>query len=297
MKKIIYILLAFLFAYNNNVAAQELNSKVTINIAQLQGADTEMFKTLQDNLTQLINEYKWTDATFRANERIDCTFTITIADGSDGIYSGDIQITSRRPVYNSSYVTSMFNFKDSEFAFSYNRENLEYNETNITSNLIAMMSFYVYVVIGLDFDSYSLGGGRPYFEQALSIANSAQSLNQKGWRPFDNDRNRYSLALALTEESSRNFHSMWYNYHRLGLDEMAGNADRARTKVIETLEDLNALYGARPQSVLISFYGDTKLDELFNIYTKATREEKDKAHKLLQKIYPTKSSVVDKFKN
>lgn len=295
MRKIIYILLALCLVVN--AKAQELNSKITINTDQIQGVDKDMFKTLQDNLMQLMNENKWTDATFRPNERIDCTFTITLKDGTDGIYSGDLQITSRRPIYNASYVTSILNFKDADFSFSYNRENIEYNENNITSNLVAMMSFYAYVIIGLDFDSYSLNGGRPYFDKALSIANSAQSLGQKGWRPFDSDRNRYSLALALTEESSRSFHDMWYNYHRLGLDEMAGNADRGRTKIIETLNDLNTLYGARPSSVLISFYGDTKLDELFNIYTKATREEKQEAHKILQKIYPTKGSVVDKFKN
>lgn len=296
IKKSIYLItIALLLCVN--IQAQELNAKVTINTSKIQSADSDLFTTLQDNITQFLNDNKWTDATFRPNERIDCTFTLTVNSVDGASITGDLQITSRRPTYNSSYITPIFNFKDVDISFDYNRETLEFNETNLTSNLVAIMSFYSYIIIGLDFDTFSLNGGRPYFEKAMSIANAAQSFsNVKGWRAFDSDRNRYALALGLTEESSKNFHDLWYGYHRLGLDEMPANADRGRTKLIESLSNLDELYKARPSSVLVSFFGDTKLDELVNIFTKATSEEKQATHKMLQKIYPTKSSTVEKIK-
>lgn len=297
MKTIRYIFLLTLFIFTQStIHAQELNVKLNINAQKVQDIDQDLVKTLEENLVQFLNENKWTNTTFRTNERIESTFTITINGFEDNKYSCDLQITCRRPVYNASYTTPTFNFKDAEITFEYNRESLEYNETNITSNLTAVMAFYAYVIIGIDFDSFAPNGGRPYFEKAMEIANAVQSLNEPGWKPFDNDRNRYSLALALTEETSSVFHSMWYKYHRLGLDEMAANADRSRLKIEETLNDLDQLYQARPSSVLLSMYGDTKLDELVNIYSKASQDEKTKAVKILQKIYPTKSSAIDKIK-
>ena len=130
----------------------------------------------------------------------------------------------------------------------------------------------------------------------MQIVNNAQSLNTKGWAPFGGDRNRYAMALALTEESSSVFHSMWYNYHRKGLDEMAANPSRGRAGVIATIPDLQTIYKARPSSAILSFYGDTKLDELVNIYSEATSEEKNEAYKILQPIFPTKRYIIDKIK-
>lgn len=297
MKKISLIFVLFYFFSAHAIFAQELNVKVTVNTQKIQNADADLYKSLEESLTLFLNESRWTNSNFRVNEKIDATFTITVNSIDGTKQTCDLQITTRRPVHNSTYTTPTFNFKDSEFAFDYNRESLEYNQNSITSNLVGVISYYAYVIIGLDFDSFSLNGGKVYFERAMEIANAAQSLNESGWKPFDNDRNRYALALALTEESSKSFHDMWYKYHRLGLDEMAANADRGRTRIIESIDDLDLLYQARPSSVLLTMYGDTKLDELVNIYTKATSEEKNNAHKILQKIYPTKASTVDKIKS
>lgn len=296
-KTFIYIISFLALALASlSAKAQELSVKLTINTQKVQNADADLFKTLQDGLTEFLNESRWTNSNFRMNEKIDCTFTITVNSSEGTRHSCDLQITTRRPVHNSAYTTPTLNFKDAEFAFDYNRESIEYNETNMSSNLVAVMTYYAYVIVGLDFDSFSPNGGRPYFERAMEIANAAQSLNESGWRAFDNDKNRYALALALTEESSTSFHDMWYRYHRLGMDEMAASSDRGRTRIIESLNDLDKLYQARPSSVLLSIYGDTKLDELVNVYTKATVEEKASAHKILQKIYPTKGSTIDKIK-
>lgn len=297
MKKNIYIYIVSCLSFIPFATfAQELNVKVTLNTQKIQNVDTDLFKSLEDALTLFLNENKWTNANFRVNEKIETTLTITVNSSEGTRHTCDLQLTCRRPVYNSAYTTPTFNFKDAEFTFDYNRESLDYNEATVSNNLVAVMSYYAYILIGLDFDSFSQNGGKPYFEKAMEIANASQSLNEIGWKPFDNDRNRYALALALTEESSRSFHDMWYKYHRLGMDEMSANSDRGRTRIIESLADLDLLYQSRPSSVLLSIYGDTKLDELVNVYTKATMEEKTNAHKILQKIYPTKGSTIDKIK-
>ena len=279
------------------IKAQELNMKVTLNTSQIQGTDKSVFDKIEESLNQLVNDRKWTDATFAVNELIEGSILITINEVQENSYKGEIQIIVNRPVYNATYNTPLLNYRDTEFEFSYLLgENLEYIENNINSNLVATVAYYVYIILGLDFDSYALNGGKPYYEKAMQIVNNAQSLNTKGWAPFGGDRNRYAMALALTEESSSVFHSMWYNYHRKGLDEMAANPSRGRAGVIATIPDLQTIYKARPSSAILSFYGDTKLDELVNIYSEATSEEKNEAYKILQPIFPTKRYIIDKIK-
>lgn len=277
--------------------AQEFNMKITLNTNQIQGTDKSVFEKMEESLNKLVNDRKWTDATFATNELIEGSILITINEVQENTYKGDVQIIVNRPVYNATYNTPLLNYRDTEFEFSYLLgENLEYIENNINSNLVATVAYYVYIILGLDFDSYALNGGKPYYEKAMQIVNNAQSLNTKGWAPFGGDRNRYAMAMALTEESSSVFHSMWYNYHRKGLDEMAANPSRGRAGVIATIPDLQTIYKARPSSALLSFYGDTKLDELVNIYSEATSEENSEAYKILQPIFPTKRYVIDKIK-
>lgn len=277
--------------------AQEFNMKITLNTNQIQGTDKSVFEKMEESLNKLVNDRKWTDATFATNELIEGSILITINEVQENTYKGDVQIIVNRPVYNATYNTPLLNYRETEFEFSYLLgENLEYIENNINSNLVATVAYYVYIILGLDFDSYALNGGKPYYEKAMQIVNNAQSLNTKGWAPFGGDRNRYAMAMALTEESSSVFHSMWYNYHRKGLDEMAANPSRGRAGVIATVPDLQTIYKARPASAILSFYGDTKLDELINIYSEATSEEKSEAYKILQPIFPTKRYVIDKIK-
>lgn len=298
MKKLFFIYAFFVLVSSSCfLKAQELNMKVTLNTSQIQGTDKSVFDKIEESVNHLINNRKWTDATFAVNELIEGSMMITINSVQDNLYTGDIQIIANRPVYNTTYNTPIFNFRDTEFEFSYLLgENLEYIENNVNSNLVATVAYYVYIVLGLDFDSFALNGGKPYFDKAMQIVNTAQSLNTKGWAAFGGDRNRYAIALALTEESSSIFHSMWFNYHRKGLDEMAANPSRGRAGVIATVPDLQTLYKARPSSAILSFYGDTKLDELISIYTEATSEEKTEAYKILQPIFPTKRYLLDKIK-
>lgn len=298
-KAYIYSIIFFLAILPlSDIYSQELKAKITINSSQIQGVDKQVFTTLENSLMQLLNERKWTETTFKNNERIDCNFTITLNSApEENSYSGEIQVTSTRPVYNSSYMTPMFMYRDVDVTFNYiSGENIEFNEAYIENNLVAIVAFYTYVIIGLDFDSFSPNGGKPYFEKAMEIVNASQHLSKKGWAAFDSDKNRYALGLALTEESSNSFHTLWYNYHRLGLDEMGTNALRGRDKIIAAIQGLQTVYSSRPSSPLLLFFGDTKLSELGDIYSEASTDEKKEAYDLLQKIFPSKSSQLNRFK-
>lgn len=295
----VYLILFIVWGFSGGLLAQELNIKLTINSDQIQTTDKSAIEQMQEALTQLVNTRKWTDTKFNMNELIQGSILITLKqfNPDDNMYKGELQITSSRPVYNSTYNTPMCNFRDTELEFSYIRgESLEYSQDNLTNNLVAVVAFYTYIILGFDFDSYSLNGGKAYFEKAMTIANASQSLSSIGWVTFGSDRNRYALALALTEESSSAFHSLWYNYHRKGLDEMSDNLVRGRIGVVKSVTDLQAIYKARPSSVLLSFFGDTKLTEMLDIYSEANTEERNEAYKILTDIYPTRRFLLGKLK-
>ena len=267
--------------------AQELNARITINSDKVQSTNKQVFKTLQDALNDFVNNKKWTDATFAMNERIDCSMTLIINEMvSDNSFKGEIQVQARRPVYNSSYTTTLLNYRDTELSFDYTEfEPLEYTENTLNSNLIATVVFYIYTILGLDFDSFSPKGGTAFFEQAMQIVSLAQAQpTWTGWKAFENDRNRHALATALTDNTSELFRDMWYNYHRKGLDEMAANPDRGRTTIIGLLPVLEQVKSARPTSPLLQMFADSKLDEVVLIYSKATTQEKQEGYKMLSNL-------------
>ena len=295
--RLIPILLFLLFSVVGH--AQELNAKLTLNTRKLPAANADVFASMETAINQLLNDQKWTAATFNRRERIDCSVSISINEmPADNFYSAEIQITARRPVYNSTYVTTLINYRDTHFEFSYTPgQSTDYNNSSVNNNLVAVVSFYINVILGLDFDSFSPGGGAPYFTKAMEIATMAQSLNTKGWEPFSGRNNsRYDLAVALTDEGAKTFHSMWYNYHRTGLDEMAANPSRGRIRIIESLNDLKQLYDARPSSPLISLIGEAKLDEIVRVCSQATTEEKQSVKRMMNQIFPTKGFITDALK-
>ncbi|MDR2147982.1 MAG: DUF4835 family protein [Tannerella sp.] len=298
MKRLIYsILLAIAVCFSAH--SQELNAVLTINSDRIQGTNKQIFNTLQMALTEFINTRKWTTATFSPNERIDCTFTIIVNTLENNVFSCEIQVQSRRPVYNSTYSTTTFNFRDTEFDFEYTEfEPLEYTENVLNSNLTATIIYYINMVLGFDFNSFSPGGGKEFFQQAMQIVTLAQSNpSWNGWKPFSGNRNRHALATALTENQGDVFHTFWYTYHRKGLDEMAANADRGRANIIAALPDLKTLKDARPMSVLLQIFQDCKLDETVSILSKATLQEKEEEYKLFYGLFPAASSRYEKLKN
>lgn len=281
-------------AATTRLRAQELSAQVTLNTQKVQSRNNDIFTALENDLRQLANNQKWTTANFSQNEKIGCSLTLIINDmPSDNSFFSELVVTSRRPVYNSTYLTPIFNYKDVKLDFNYTYgQIMGYNESNITDNLVAAVAFYSYILIGLDFDSFSLNGGKPYFEKALSIANSAQTFNTKGWEPFSSGTSRYDLAIALTEVSSQSFHNLWYNYHRLGLDEMAANTAQGKKMIIDCANELNKLYESRPKSPLLNIFAETKLDEMVKICSQATASDRKEVKNTLLRIYPTKKAVI-----
>ena len=241
-----------------------MNARITVNGDKIATANKQIFTTLQNSLTEFVNNRKWTDATFAVNEKIDCTMTIIVNELDETNFKSEIQIQARRPVYNSGYTTTLLNYRDTELSFDYTEfEPLEYTENTLSSNLIATVVFYIYTILGLDFDSFSPKGGTAFLGQAMQIVSLAQAQPAwTGWKAFENDRNRHALATALTDNTSELFRDMWYNYHRKGLDEMAANPDRGRTTIIGALPALQEVKKARPTSVLLQMFADAKLDEI-----------------------------------
>lgn len=283
---------------NAQNSVNEFNAQVKINSDKIQGTNKQVYTTLQDALTQFINNRKWSDATFGINERIDCTFNIIINEATENSYKAELQVQASRPVYNSSYITTLLNFRDTQLDFDYTEfEQLEYTENTLSNNLIATVVFYLYTILGLDFDSFSPKGGTSFFQQAQQVVTLAQAqMSWSGWKAFDSDRNRHAVVTALNENASEGYRDMWYNYHRKGLDEMAANVDRGRTTIISLLPVLEELKKTRPNSVLLQMFADSKLDEVVAIYSKATTTEKQEGYKILSNLYPAMTTRLEPLK-
>ena len=270
--------------------AQELNCNLKINSDMIQGTNKSVFNTLEKSASEFINNRRWTELSYAQHERIECNMNIIITKAEGDVYTAEIQVQSRRPVFNSSYHTTLFNFRDNDFVFTYSEfEVLEFNENVITSNLTAVLTYYAYVIIGYDMDSYSRLGGTPYFQAAERIVSAAQSLDLPGWRAFESSRNRYALINNLTDEAFRRFRNYFYEYHRLGLDEMTINMTNARARISTGLPILRETNRSRPSAIAISTFLDAKTDELINIFRRATDQEKKNAVEVLSDVNPTQS--------
>lgn len=276
--------------------AQELNCTVQINSEQIPGSSKSVYNTLKKSITDFMNNRKWTEFTFSNEERIDCTINIVVQKVDADAFTSEIQIQSRRPVYDSSYYTTLFNFKDANFTFNYKEfDQLEMNQNSITSNLTAVLAYYAYIIIGYDLDSYSRLGGTSCFEAAENIVNSAQGANLAGWNAFESTRNRYALVNNLLDEAFKKYRNYFYEYHRLGLDEMSTNSTNGRARIAEGLPVLRDANRATPSAVVISSFLDAKNDELINIFSRATTQEKEDAVQILSDVNPTQSARYEKI--
>lgn len=287
-----------LFGYNTN--AQELQAKVTINHAQIQGTDDAVFNNLQQTLEQFINSHKWTNLQFRKDERIPCNFAITVTkyERTSNMFTCKAIIQANRPVYNSSYTTTLYNNTDNNFNFEFSEFNqLDFNNEIIDNQLTALCAYYAYLIIGLDLDSFANMGGEDELRMCMNIANNAQNLNFAGWKSFDDKRNRYAIINDYTDEGLKDFRLLQYNYYRNGLDEMANNAERGRTNISTAIENnLKAAHGNRPMSILPQIWTDYKRDELASIYNgKGTQKEKETVHDILMSINASQNDAWEKI--
>lgn len=290
--------LLFLFS-SQNVEAQELNCKVSINYAQIQGTNTQVFKTLETALKEFINDRKWTTAQYSVAERIACSMNLTVKEYSEsGMFKCELVVQSSRPVYDANYNTTLFNFKDVNVGFTYLEfDPLELKDNQLSNNLIAVVAYYAYLIIGLDMDSMAPLGGTEALRAAESVVTAAQSLPETGWKAFEDTRNRHGLINDYLDETVKPFRQMVYEYYRIGLDEMAQNADRGRAKITAALQQLKKVKEAKPMSIWSQLFTEAKKEELVNIYSKGTQEEKEMVYKLLVDINPGQTNDWDKIKS
>lgn len=297
MKTFVVFLLSLLVSAAS--VAQELNCRVEINTSQLEGTNKSVFETLQNAVNEYVNTTQWTNTQFSPNEKIECTlfFTITKYDESTGAMEGSLQVQSIRPVYNSSYTTTLINFKDNKIEFTYQEnEPLIHSDTNMESQLTQILNFYIYLILAVDFDSFSPRGGDAYFSRLETIVQQGQSSGESGWKAFEDTKNRAAVLAAFTDPSTRRLRDLYYDYHLQGLDQMSVSPDKGRKTIDTSLDILTEIYKVAPMSVGLSMFKDAKLDELVNIYSKATPEERQHAYDVLSAIFPTEQQRLDQIK-
>lgn len=278
-------------------SGQELLCNVEVNTSAIEGTYKGVFDNLQQSISDYMNETKWTNAQFAPNEKIECRFFLTVKEYADDRIKGDIQVQMTRPVYNSTYTTTLLNFKDTKVDFEYREgDQLIRNDNNWDSNLTAILDFYAYLFLTLDFDSFSPKGGQPYLDKAQAVVQMAQSSGEIGWRAFEDTKNRSAVISTLTDNNTSMIRDMSYRYHRKGLDEMSTSPDKGRAAITEALKELPKVYANAPMSVALSMFRDAKLDELVNVYSKAGATERQEVYDMLQPIYPTDTERLEKIK-
>lgn len=278
--------------------AQEFRANVEVNSQKIEGTNKSVFETLKEEITNYMNESKFSDATFGNNERLECNVYLTVSEYQDDRIKGDLQLQLIRPVYNSTYTTTLFNFKDTRVEFDYRQgDPLNYNSTMPENNLTAILDFYANLFLAIDFDSFSPRGGERFYERAQSIVQQQQSSGEIGWRTFEDTKNRAAVLGSYTDGNTSVIRDMLYDYHRKGLDEMVTSPDKGRGVITESLKNIAKVYENAPMSVALSIFRDSKLDELVNVYSKAPDTERKDVYDLLQPIYPTESSRLDKIRN
>jgi len=301
MKKLLLIIA--LISLTTAIYAQELKANLNINSAQVQTTSKSVFETLERDLKQFINDTKWTDMTFKENEKIDCNFALIVNSYADNLMMCELQVSASRPVYGTSYTTTIFMFRDVNVNFHYmENDRLELDRTSYDNNLTAIIAYYCYIIIGCDLDSYSQKGGTPMFNAAEQIVNTCQSKSDEnelaGWPAFERKttRNRYALVNNLLDNKFQDLRDYYYEYHRLALDNMAKNVANARARIAEKIDMLRKLNRENPNAVIVVAFTDAKNDELINIFKKGTQEEKDKVYDTLTAVNPTLTSRYDEIK-
>ena len=285
--KMLFLSIAFWGA--SSICAQEIYCRVQINGDKISGTNNrEMFDELTNKLIEFINSRKWTDAVFLNEERIECSLIFTISEMTGTYLSGDLQIQANRPVFNSSYTTPLFNFKDVNLKFNYSKfDRLEYYDNSFDSNLTAIVAYYLNIILGLNFDSFSRYGGTKYFDKAAAIVALAQSTDDAGWKAFQSEKNRYALVSDYQDERLKKLRDISYEYHRLGLDEMSMNVEKGRSKIYDILPYLSDLNRAKPYSIALQLFAETKRGELLDMFSNATPKELKEVKDVLRGILPT----------
>lgn len=297
MKRIFLILLMLTGLTAVSASAQELNCEVEVNTQSLQNISSSVFETFKEAVTEYMNTTKFSEAQIGVNEKIECRLFFTITEFKDGVAKGTLQVHATRPVYNSTYTTTLINFRDSKIDFSYSEgEPLTFSQNGMESQITAILNFYAYLILAMDFDSFSLKGGEPFWERLKMIVQEAQSSGEIGWKAFEDNKNRSAVLQAYTDPKTEIMRELIYRYHRTGLDEMAQSPDKGRANITESLDILKKVYDADPMSVALSMTKDAKLDELVNVYSKSQQTERERVYETIYPLYPTETKRLNEIK-
>lgn len=276
---------------------QEFLVSVSVNAPTIEGTDRRVFESLQSALYEFMNNRKWTNVNIKNLERIECTMMLTVRERlSSDEYKGTLNVVLQRPIYKTSYNSVQLNFIDENIQFRYlESQPLEFSDNAFSSNLTATFAFYAYIMLGLDFDSYSLNGGDAFFTAAENIVNSAQNANERGWKAFDGNRNRYWLVENLRNPAYRGLRQFLYEYHRTGLDVMADNQDEGRANIATALSYLEQAKKSRSDLFFLQLLTDAKRDEIINIFSKGSPQEKTKVANIMREVDPSNASKYEKI--
>lgn len=299
MKKLKRLILTLLgVAVTFALMAQDVKCNISFNTEQIEGTNKDIYNELSNDLTEFVNSRKWTDGTFTEEERMEISFVFTISSVAGESYSGTLQVQGSRPVYNSGYTTSIFNFMDKNLKFNYTQyQRLEFEDNTYDSNLMSIVAFYVNIVCGINYDTFSRYGGQKYFEKAELIVSLAQGSDDSGWKAFDSDRNRYALVSNYLDDRLKKLRDINYEYHRFGLDEMVNSTEKGRTNIYNNLGYLKEMNRAVPYSVALQLFVETKMNELLDMFAPATSKEKKELYDILLSILPTQSNKFSELLN
>lgn len=294
-----FLLILFLSFLVFQTEAQDLNARVQVLTPKIQSPNRKIVESLEKAMSDFLNTRKWSSDNFKAQERIDCNFIITITDwdGSSPNFVGEAQIQSSRPVFNSSYNSTILSINDKNFDFYYAEgQALDFSDQNYLSNLTSLLAFYANVIVGMDYDSFGKLDGSNYYSKAQNILNNAQVAPNLGWKAFEGLRNRFWLIENLNNKSFLPIREALYTYHRNGLDVMADNPNKGRQAILETLPNLERIDPLKQGSLLTQLFFTAKSEELVNILAENTRPEKLKAYEILSKLDPANNSKYEELK-
>ena len=285
------------FVFSFTLGAQELNCTITVNSDQVGQTNQQIFKTLERSLNDFVNKNKWTDQVYKENERVNARMFITITEYQSNRFKANIQLQSSRPVFNTSYESPVFNYKDNQFDFEYIEfQPLVFNENVFESNLVGVISYYVYVILGLDADTFALEGGNEFYRKAQNIVAQAQGGSFAGWGQSTSGRTRFELVDNLLSNTFREYRIAMYNYHRKGLDILADNNSTGKQVISGTMRLFETLIKRRPNAFLIQTFFDAKSEEIQNIFSDGPKVDVVQLKETLNRIAPLYSGTWNEIK-
>lgn len=294
------LLSAFLLIFLSNIlVAQELRCNISVNANKLPGANKNIFRSMQMDLYEFMNNRKWTKHNYTNNEKIECSMTIQITrQVSSDEYEATINVQSKRPVYNSSFKTTILNIQDESFRFKYQEfQTIEFSESGNKDNLTNVLAYYAYVILGFDYDSFSLNGGTEYFERARQIVTESQNVQWKnsGWKAFESDYNRYWLVDNILNKTYLPYRELMYTYHRKGLDVMSERVEEGRAEIAESLRLLQKVFRSRSKLYITQIFFDSKSNEIVNIFSNSFPDEQNRVIKILNECDPSNASKYERI--